>query len=269
MNAQNIPPPSTWHYGLVARWWAEFNTDGPEIPYIRSLIEQFGQPALDVACGTGRLLLPYLRAGIDVEGCDISEDMLAYCEQRAAQEGLHPRLYHQAMHNLDLPRRYRTIYVCGSFGLGSTRQQDEEALRRFYAHLRSGGALIMDHYLPYQDENEWPLWTPEGQRGLPHSWPDQGKRRRTANGDELELMGRYVAFDPLAQWVKREIRVRLWRDSELLREETYTLHANLYFHQEMLDLLSRAGFHHIHVESDFTSDPATPDSKVLVYIAQP
>ena len=21
----------TWHYGLVARWWAEFNLDGPEI----------------------------------------------------------------------------------------------------------------------------------------------------------------------------------------------------------------------------------------------
>jgi len=24
--------PVTWHYGLIARWWAEFNTDGPEIP---------------------------------------------------------------------------------------------------------------------------------------------------------------------------------------------------------------------------------------------
>jgi hypothetical protein len=22
--------PETWHYGLVARWWAEFNTEGPE-----------------------------------------------------------------------------------------------------------------------------------------------------------------------------------------------------------------------------------------------
>ena len=21
----------TWHYGLVSRWWAEFNLDGPEI----------------------------------------------------------------------------------------------------------------------------------------------------------------------------------------------------------------------------------------------
>jgi hypothetical protein len=25
--------PQTWHYGLVAKWWAEFNEDGPEIEY--------------------------------------------------------------------------------------------------------------------------------------------------------------------------------------------------------------------------------------------
>jgi 2-polyprenyl-3-methyl-5-hydroxy-6-metoxy-1,4-benzoquinol methylase len=31
---------------------------------------------LDVACGSGRLLLPLLRAGIDIDGCDISGDML-------------------------------------------------------------------------------------------------------------------------------------------------------------------------------------------------
>ncbi|MCX8024102.1 MAG: hypothetical protein N3A60_02750 [Thermanaerothrix sp.] len=126
----------------------------------------------------------------------------------------------------------------------------------------------MDHYLPYQDESEWPLWTPEGQHSLPQPWPEQSKRRRAANGDELELMSRYVAFDPLAQWAKREIRVRLWRDGELIQEETHALHANLYFHQEMLDLLRRAGFRHIRVESDFTPNAATAESKILVYIAQ-
>ena len=64
--------PQTWHYGLVARWWAEFNTEGPEIEYFRGFVERFGEPALDVACGAGRLLLPYRRAGLDVDGTDIS-----------------------------------------------------------------------------------------------------------------------------------------------------------------------------------------------------
>src|SRR5256885_767753 len=47
--------PETWHYGLVAKWWAEFNQDGEEIAYFQKYVEQ-RQPALDVACGTGRLL---------------------------------------------------------------------------------------------------------------------------------------------------------------------------------------------------------------------
>src|SRR2546422_7970959 len=62
--------PETWHYGLVAKWWAEFNQDGEEIAYFQKYVEQ-RQPALDVACGTGRLLIPYLRAGLDVDGCDV------------------------------------------------------------------------------------------------------------------------------------------------------------------------------------------------------
>ena len=41
--------PQVWHYGLMARWWAEFNIEGPEIDYFKALIDQYGQPALDVA----------------------------------------------------------------------------------------------------------------------------------------------------------------------------------------------------------------------------
>ena len=112
--------PQVWHYGLVARGWAEFNTDGPEIDYFRKLIERYGEPALDVACGTGRLLIPFLRAGVDIDGSDVSPDMVALCSEKARREGLTARLYHQPMHELALPRKYKTIVVCGGFGLGGS-----------------------------------------------------------------------------------------------------------------------------------------------------
>ena len=70
--------PQTWHYGLIAEWWAEFNKDGPEIDYFGRFVAA-GQPALDAGCGTGRLLLPWLRAGLDVDGCDVSADMVELC----------------------------------------------------------------------------------------------------------------------------------------------------------------------------------------------
>ena len=40
----------TWHHGLVADWWAEFNTGGPEIDYFGQFVED-AQPALDAGCG--------------------------------------------------------------------------------------------------------------------------------------------------------------------------------------------------------------------------
>jgi hypothetical protein len=90
--------PQTWHHGLVAEWWEEFNDDfrSHEITYFREFIEDDGQPALDV------------------DGCDVSADMMAACRRKAASEGLEPNLYVQPMHALDLERSYRTIFVCGS-----------------------------------------------------------------------------------------------------------------------------------------------------------
>lgn len=260
--------PKVWHHGVVARWWAEFNTDGPEIAYFRDLIRQFGQPALDVACGTGRLLIPYIRAGLDVDGCDISADMLALCRETAQKEGLKPQLYRQAMHELDLPRRYRTIVVCGGFGLGGNRSHDQEALTRFYNHLETGGALVLDNYLPYKDPDEWRLWLKEERAGLPEAWPATGTRKRSANGDELELRGRLAALDPLDQIAIRQIRAMLWRDGQLVQEEEYTLLERLYFRNELLDMLARAGFHDVQVRGDYSDRAATPDSGILVYIAR-
>jgi SAM-dependent methyltransferase len=257
-----------WHYGLVARWWAEFNTDGPEIQFFKALVQRFGQPALDVACGAGRLLIPFLRAGLDVDGCDISPDMLDFCRQRARREGLSPRLYNQSMHELALPRKYRTIVVCGAFGLGGSRQHDQEALNRFFRHLVPGGALLLDTYLPYKDADEWRYWIREEREGLPEPWPASGTRRRAENGEEIELTNRLAALDPLEQVVTREIRATLWRDGQIVRQEEYKLLEQLYFRSELLAMLALAGFRDIQVLGDYTEKNASPDSGILVYVAR-
>src|SRR5215207_11046001 len=84
--------PQTWHYGLVARWWAEFNeASEDELAFYSGFIEDSGQPALDAGCGTGRLLIPLLRAGFDIDGSDLSPDMLAHCREKAQRLGLHRR----------------------------------------------------------------------------------------------------------------------------------------------------------------------------------
>jgi len=260
--------PQTWHYGLIARWWAEFNLAEPEeLSYYRRSIERFGQPALDLACGTGRLLVPLLEAGLDVDGADLSEDMLAVCAQRAAARRLQPHIMRQAMHELAAPRRYRLIYICDSFGIGGRRQDDRAALKRIRAHLEPGGALVFSHDLPHGDPLQWANWLPDRRHELPEPWPGNGTRRTAADGDEIELIGRLENLDPVEQRLTMGMRPRLWRDGEIVAEEEHTIQISLYFQQEVLLLLEEAGFGQVDVEAAYTGLPATADDLTLVFVA--
>jgi SAM-dependent methyltransferase len=259
----------TWHHGIVATWWEEFNRDGPEIDFFRRYVEG-GQPALDAGCGTGRLLIPFLRAGLDVDGCDVSEDMLARCRARAEQEGLTPSLYAQALHELDLPRRYRTIVVCGAFGLGSTREDDRRALETIYDHLEPGGRLVLDNEVPYADLGSWPYWAREQRSALPRPVrdPDPERRRRASDGYDYELRSRLVDVDPLEQAVVYEMKASRWSGDMLVAEEEYTLNMTLYFTHELVLMLERAGFADIELRAGYRDEPPTADDDFVVFVAR-
>ena len=255
----------TWHHGLVARWWAEFNRDGDDISYFQRVIERSGEPALDLACGSGRLLVPFLRAGLDVDGCDVSEDMLAHCAALAESGGLDARLERQSMGALDLPRRYKTVVICGSFGIGGTRADDREALRRGHRHLEPGGTLAFDLYLPNFEKRSWGAWLPEGRPSLPTAWPEHGDRKQCADGTELELKKRVLEFDPLDQVVRRELRAEHWVDGELVAAEESALSINIYFKSEVVLMLEGAGFGEIRVTGGLDDREAQPyqDERVV------
>jgi SAM-dependent methyltransferase len=262
----------TWHYGLIARWWAEFNVaEARELDYFRAAIRQFGEPVLDLGCGSGRILLPLLEEGFDVDGSDISADMVAKARARATAKGFTPQLTVEPMHELDAARTYRIIYMCGAFGIGGRRDRDREALRRAYQHLDPGGALLItDHELPYgrQDDSEWALWLPGHRETIPSAWPTTGDRRKASDGDEIELLSRLAELDPLAQRRTLEMRARLWREGQLVTEETYSLSENWYFVQEILLMLEGAGFHDLKVEGNFSGQAATANDGMVTFIAR-
>jgi len=246
----------TWHHGLVARWWAEFNNDGEDIEFFRQAILRSGEPALDAGCGTGRLLRAFRRAGMDVEGSDAAADMLEWCRILADREGLPVTLHEQPMHALDLPRRYRTVVVCGAFGLGGSREQDLEGLRRIRGHLLPGGRLVFDHYLPNFDPRGWAAWAEKPE--FPRSWSKRGDRRLAADGSEMELRMRQLALDPLEQTTLLEIRASRSVEGVEVEAETHTIQICLYFKNEIVQMLGAAGFDSVRVTGGLENRPAEP-----------
>jgi SAM-dependent methyltransferase len=251
----------------MAERWAEFIHETPEFDFIRRAVDQYGEPVLDLACGTGRLLLPLLRLGVDIDGCDLSADMLAKCRMGAITDDLEVDLYQQPMHELELPRRYGLIYICGSFGLGGSRDNDLETLKRCHAHLRDGGTLLLNIQAEYNSPQGWKIYLPEKRAALPQPWSGDGDPQVARDGSEHRAYFRTLEVDPLAQRFTRQVRLEKWRSGEMVSREEYTLKANDYLASEVRLLLNVAGFRKIILSGDYTEEPATADHDELIFIA--
>src|SRR3970040_3204106 len=63
--------------------WENARTLGRrDVPFWKHALSNLGAPALELGCGTGRLLVPLPRAGVAMTGIDRSEAMLARARAR-------------------------------------------------------------------------------------------------------------------------------------------------------------------------------------------
>lgn len=151
---------TVWSYdGVVAAAYDEFFGNEPywDQRYYEQRLRACGGRALELACGTGRLLLPLLRDGIEVEGLDTSADMLAILAAKASRMKLAARTYRLPMQAFDLTRRYRSVFVpAGTFGILVHDTEIDATLACCLDALEPGGQLL----LPLSTEP--PTLTPTG-----------------------------------------------------------------------------------------------------------
>lgn len=265
--------PDYEYSGLMAEAWDLLRGDystWPDRPCYRQIIETNGGPALDVGCGTGRLTLDYLQAGLDVDGVDNSPEMLEICRRKAADLNIDVtnRLHLQDMHTLDLPRTYATIIVPSStFQLLTDERDAAEALRRFHHHLLPGGTLVMSIM-----SKLWP-----GDRTPPHmkwtDWMKAGQKPRPSDGTRDNVVIRRqtrVRYDIDNQLEHEENRYELVVEGEVVRTEEHSRipAVRWYTQQQTIAVVESAGFKNARLTSAFTQTPATPEDTTFCVIAQ-
>lgn len=246
--------------GLMAEAWDILRGDTSQWAdrfFYLDLIKQYGEPVLDVGCGTGRLLLDYLQQGIDVEGVDNSPEMLAICRRKAESLGLTPTLSHQFMEELSIPKQFKVILIpSSSIQLIIEQALAQKAIRNLYDHLLPGGiiaASIMN------------LWNPGDER--------YSEWEKTASDPHNGWQYRRVAkswFDPETECESTEDLYQLIVDGQVVKEELHQRSpaTRSYTQNQAMQLFESVGFQQINLYHEFTIEPVMPTDSLFTVVAQ-
>jgi SAM-dependent methyltransferase len=125
----------------------------PDVDFFVQAALDSGGPVLEIGCGTGRVLIPTARAGIDITGIDLSEHMLEVCrgklllEPAEVQARVH--LLRGDMRDFALRQQFRLATLPFRPFQHLTTVEDQRAcLHTIYAHLQTGGRVILDLFNP-------------------------------------------------------------------------------------------------------------------------
>ena len=110
--------------------------------------KRHGGPILELACGTGRLLLELAKAGYEIDGIDLSETMLGNAQERINDQPQEIqsriRLYKMDMSHFNLDREYSLIIIAdNSFRELKKTNQQRSCLQCIHQHMRADGKFLM------------------------------------------------------------------------------------------------------------------------------
>jgi SAM-dependent methyltransferase len=225
----------------------------PDTAFYLSRLAGLDGEILEPACGSGRTLVPLLRAGHRAAGFDPSVDMLDRCRSRCVDIGASPDLSLQRLEDFHYDRQFAAIIMpVSSFTLIGDVDVALGVLRRFHDHLGPGGRLIVD--LP--------------SLAFLAPGPDDRRDWTAANGDLLTLEGRRVATDWIAQRARSMLRYERWRDNRLVETHIEPMTQRFWGQREFTLALASAGFSDLTVTSDHRAgQPPRPSTRTLTFEA--
>jgi SAM-dependent methyltransferase len=245
-------------------WWPliydQFNhgRHEKELAFYTAELRDCTGPVLEIACGTGMILLELLARGVDIYGLDISPPMLDVLYAKAERRGvadIRERVSCQNMVEFAYDMAFDAVFIPARSFLHLTQQEEQIAcLRRVYAHLADGGRLLLNFF------------TPNLQLLLAYSKPSAGFMpwgtfTAPDTGETIHLSVSQTN-DPVQQ-----IQYVTWRFQSERMDHTTEMFVRWIYKEEFQLLLRLAGFSRWQLYSGFHKHPYDGRDE-MVWIAE-
>jgi SAM-dependent methyltransferase len=144
-----------------------------DIPFYLKQAEKYGDPILELACGTGRITLPLAEKEFDVTGLDVSEPMLDKAIEKAAEKEVKVEWVKADCRDFHLGKKFNLILFPFS---SIAHLHDLDSIKGCFScvreHMTDKGVFIIDYFNPRLD---FLLRDPKEQRSIT-SYPDPDGR---------------------------------------------------------------------------------------------
>ncbi len=120
-----------------------------DIPFYLNQCRKYGGPALELACGTGRVTIPIAKEGFDITGIDNSREMLKAARESAADIDIKIYFKRADIRKFKLAKKFKVIiYPFNSIAHLYDLKSILDCLSRVKKHLLPGGKFIFDFLNP-------------------------------------------------------------------------------------------------------------------------
>ncbi|MCP4129895.1 MAG: class I SAM-dependent methyltransferase [bacterium] len=119
--------------------------------YLRQ-ISFYGEPVLELGCGTGRITIPIAEAGYDITGLELLSPMVDHAKKKAADKGLSIEFIRADCRDFNLERKFNcVIFPFNALQHLSDDESLEAALANVKKHLAPEGLFVIDVMNPDPD----------------------------------------------------------------------------------------------------------------------
>ena len=223
----------------------------PDVRFYVEMARESGGPVLELGCGTGRILLPTARSGVEVVGLDASARMLETCRGRLHAEPPEVRrrvsLRHADMRDFDLGRTFGLVTIpFRPFQHLITVEDQLACLATIRRHLATDGRLVFDVFNPSIHNL---AQKPDGAE------TDEEPAVTLPDGRTIVRRHRMIDSDLIGQVNTGELIYYVTHPDGRRERLVHSIQMRCIFRFEAEHLLARARFTVDHVYSDFDRSP--------------